>query len=1207
MSQSDYIRCRDSNGGELGLAGVTSGFPAWPKSSSSPKSDGQFTFTGLRAGTYSVEISGFDSDEVGFGSTSAQRTVGVGETEIISFDGTYLRTAGIMGQVSVEGLGLPGVTVTMTGEGEDKTDVTDSGGLYGFSKLKAGTYSIAISGYDPDEVEFQTTSKTVTIALGETANEPFIGTLLRTSGISGRVSVEGTGLPNVTVTLAGAAEATYTTKDDGQYAFAGLAEGTYVVSIMNPDETAYAFEEGGTSHTVVLGDAMSEIRNFDATHTRTASISGVLFIDEVMPDKMLTTGEPSITAALAPLVAHGLLDEAMLAGLLTNAKVIVRGPSLNDPEKEVQIQADGSFTVGELVAGSYQVELPANNEMVAAALTAAGVAFVGESTVRTIAAGETGTANSTVNFPFRITMQTIGVGAVMGSAEELSDPLAPVAGVTLALFPTAQDAEAETNELGKLPIPTMTGETGMAAFHFPREMDTSPGSDEPDNIVFVKVIDAGHDDLMVSDREVIEVQYPGVARVHGAPTSVRLLNVGVYFDFWVKSTDAVSAERGGDMGFADWHTDVFMGEVTDESMPLMKPDPEDDMEMVNATESTDDGEENMDHLGKSTFSYKVDAAMLAEGSAMFTVRATPVDEDGESVQPDGGEMWEQSDVLVYEHNGLDLPDEDAAATNDRGPIRITYTTQTLTVGVYRETDDEPGFTNYQSKVDGGDQRPSDDVADELEVEVMVRGDRNRLVTYDMWDDDDDPDTDPVEARQEFSGGLVSFGRLPAGIEFTVRFTPGSDREAVGGIDGRNVETFGQDLDDGMSMGGFGADGGAMSEVRLCPMSDSYEDDMCSTFAYQWNTGAVSGKVARRGAGVGDAAVNLDAITSNHSPDDKTKSSKAARTRGNYSFSRVQDGEYWLHTPKTADHAADSVRLAFYHDETEDDDPDDGLIGNPRIHSETLDVTALRLGIKGYVANVAHEDNQVVRGDETVEGAELELWAWDEDDEDTGKHLTKGSLLATAMTGSDGFYEFNDIEEGTYVVIAKSTDDYEVLRDLEVNGDRAKAVADVYVAVDETNNDLKLPSWDYRSSSANNQTNEVTVKPTATTSETFKFENFALLHMDGEYLGRVYEARNDAGDIAVELRRCETYTDDDNDDGTTGDIRCREETDFDAQTENTSSRGTWTFDGLREGFYAVNVAATNYRQAKWDSDGIDDDAANCTGSTGDSPHRRRRVR
>ena len=115
---------------------------------------------------------------------------------------------------------------------------------------------------------------------------------------------------------------------------------------------------------------------------------------------------------------------------------------------------------------------------------------------------------------------------------------------------------------------------------------------------------------------------------------------------------------------------------------------------------------------------------------------------------------------------------------------------------------------------------------------------------------------------------------------------------------------------------------------------------------------------------------------------------------------------------------------------------------------------------------------------------------------------------------------------------------------------------------------------------------MTLRKGTPTSETFTFQNFALLHMDGEFLGRVYEARDDAGDIAVELRRCETVT---------GDVRCREETEFDAQTENTSSRGTWTFDGLREGFYAVNVAATNYRQARWDSDGIDDDAVACDGS------------
>ena len=131
----------------------------------------------------------------------------------------------------------------------------------------------------------------------------------------------------MTVTLSGAAVATAMTANGGQYAFAGLAEGTYVVTISDWDADAYNFET--TTATIVLGDSESNITNFEGTHTRTASVSGVLFIDEVMQDKMHTAGEPSITAALAPLVAHGLLDEAMLAGLLANAKVMLRGPDLN--------------------------------------------------------------------------------------------------------------------------------------------------------------------------------------------------------------------------------------------------------------------------------------------------------------------------------------------------------------------------------------------------------------------------------------------------------------------------------------------------------------------------------------------------------------------------------------------------------------------------------------------------------------------------------------------------------------------------------------------------------------------------------------------------------------------------------------------------------------------------------------------------------------
>ena len=637
-----------------GLGGVTVVLSGMSDATTATDMNGQYAFTGLRSGTYSVEISGFDMDEVGFGATSSSATVGVGESKIISFDGTYLRTAGIMGQVSVEGVGLPNVTVTMTGEGEDETDITDAGGLYAFSKLKAGNYSVAISGFDPDEVEFTSTSMNVSVALGETANIPFMGTLLRTSGISGRVSVEGMGIPNVTVTLAGAAETTYTTMDDGQYAFAGLAEGTYVVSMMNPDETAYAFET--MSHTVALGDAESAIRNFDGTHTRTASISGMLFIDEVMQDKMHTAGEPSITAALAPLVAAGELDPVMLAGLLAKAQVKLRGPDLNT-EHDIAINADGTFTTGEvLMAGSYQVELPVTDEEVAAGLAAAGVAFVGESMVVTVEAG----GSATANFPFRITMQTVATGARMGGGGHYG---APVEGVELALYARADGTgmlgEAETDEMG------------MASFTFARADDTSPGSDDNDNIVFVKVVGTGHDDLVVSDNDVIEIAYASTARLYAADHEkevATLVNVAVSFDFWVKSNETA---RDGDEGLGGWSTAVVMvdPDAEDDPKPLMMVD--EDGDTVNATMPTDDGEDDMDDKGKSTFSYVVDPTMLP---ATFGVAAVPV-VGGKSVQPDMGEMWEQSDPLMHTHTGLDLPLGEDDDMIDLGPIRITFTTQ----------------------------------------------------------------------------------------------------------------------------------------------------------------------------------------------------------------------------------------------------------------------------------------------------------------------------------------------------------------------------------------------------------------------------------------------------------------------------------------------------------------------------------------------------
>ena len=1144
----------------MGLSGVTVRLSGMGDAQDVTDESGQYSFTGLRSGTYSVEISGFDTNEVSFSSTSGAATVGVGESKVVSFDGTYLRTAGVQGQVSVDGEGLGGVMVTLMGQGAEESKVTDAGGLYAFSQLKSGDYTVAISGYDTDDYEFQTTSKSVTVATGETANVPFEGTLLRTAGIAGRVSLDdGMGLDGVTVRLSGAAESSTETSNGGQYSFAGLAAGTYMVSISNPDANAYNFDDDELQKTVELMDDQSAIVNFSGTHARTASVSGMLFIDEVVQDKMYTAGEPSITEAIAPLVAAGELDAAVVAGLLAKAKVILRGPDINTADT-IDINPDGSFSTGAaLVAGTYQVELPVNDDDVAAGLAAAGVAFVGESKVVEVGAGGMATAN----FPFRITMQTVATGARMGAGEHLG---VPVAGVKLALYARADG----TGMLGE----ATTDEMGAASFTFARADNIGPAGN--DNIVFVRAMETGHDDLVVSGNEYVEIDYAPASRLYAANADMEvatLVNVHANFQFWVKSDKDA---RSGDMPLAGVKTVVFMGEVTDDSKPLMKPDPEDATKMVNLTDPTEgkDGE-----MGRGTVSYMVDPAMLP---AAFTVAVPP----GQS-----SEMYEASGVLTHVHTGLEHPDMNSMEMNDLGPVYLKWFTQALSVGVYRETDDEPGWTNYQSKVDGGDQRPSAAVSADMLVELMVENSRGRLTRYDYkrFDSKGARTIDVPNPMSFGKTGTAKFPNLPADMEFTVRFHAGSDRKAVVDAEsdrnGRDVDTYGGDLDDGTSIGAFGDMAGAGPEVRLCPMSPSSADD-CATFAYQWTSGSISGQVTRRNAGVGNAAVSLEAITDNHSPNENTKTSNASTTRGNYGISGVQDGEYWIRTPATADNKADSMRVAFYHDEENDDDADDGIIGNPVSHSWSPDVTALRLEIRGFVANDGQEgDNEdpdldnIVRGDEAVAGIELELLTITK--VSTNQKDTTFKVHATTETVDDGSYVFGDVVEGSaYYVRATGSGIYVAAEASAKDGFSRKVAADEYPAVEE--GEFGLPYWDYNAGAAKNT--KVTVS-NATGTVSADFVNFALLYSDGTISGRVREASGSPGNITVELIRCETYDADD------GECSTYNRSGFPTQTTETKSNGTWEFNDLLEGWYEVYVGEAGYLAANIDDNNvIDDDAS-----------------
>ena len=1213
----------------MGLGGVTVMLSGMADGQTTTDDSGQYSFTGLRAGTYSVEISSFDTNEVSFSSTSGAATVGVGESKVVSFDGTYLRTAGIQGQVSVDGEGLQGVTVTLVGEGEDRSEVTNSAGQYAFSQLKSGTYQVAITNPDPDDYEFATTSKTATIATGETANVPFEGTLLRTAGIAGRVSVEGMGLDGVTVTLAGAAEATAETANGGQYSFAGLAAGTYVLTISNPDEVAYNFAEDEMMKTVVLEDDQSAIVNFSGTHTRTASISGVLFIDEVMDDKMRNDGEPTITEALGPWLASLADDDpakAAVGGLLASAKVTLRGPDLNT-ETDIAIMPDGSFTTGEaLMAGSYQVELPANDDDVAAGLDMAGVAFVGESMVVTVEAG----GSATADFPFRITKQTLTTGARMGAGMG-DDAIRGVAvpGVKLALFARADMTGDPLDE-------QTTDDMGMATFNFDRDANTGPAGN--DNIVFVKVMETGHDALAVSGNEFVEIVYAATDRLSIADADkevATLINVAVNFDFWVKSNEDA---RDGDEGLSGWTVQYCMPMAKTDDADEVVCEGDDAAFMDLMMGEGDDAEPDTTSAeGKASYASMVtDPKMLP---VMVYVRAKPVDvaEDGKrtSAQPDLDEVWEQGDPLMHTHTGLDLPPGEDDMPADLGPIRVTYTTQAVYVGTHRELDDRTGFTNYIG-VGSGDARPTDKglAIGEIEVTLMEADDRGRLVPL-MYDDDLNEDTDEVGATATFGKtGIVSFTRIPADKKITIVVDAPPDMMIV--PDNRTateIDAFGDQLDDypdGIMVGAFGEGSGARPDVWICPLSRlDREDpnDHCSTFAYKWASGTIKGSVSGLQTGDEDVVITLTPVNSNPEyADDLGQDTKVSKAAPMFSFTDVADGQYQVTLEAVAGKwKQDIVRgIEIEHDEANKAVDYEGDVSD----GNDLAATDLRGVIKGIIANDANGDGRLSRNESTA-GVVVNLHysklvgganpATKNKRIDGGPVMDEDGSPVTAETERDGVFTFTDVAtDTTYLLKPQETPLYTAVRNGTTNilDEKSSDIVSHALASVSTSPPARIsvgdPRWNHdrgSTSFATDVTDIGTADEDTVFTNTVKDNDFVLLYKDGEAQGEVSDPsdREAHQHSTVELHLCKTTNGREEIEATssneiTSDIagvtatQCTEYVEGAAVRADVDEDGEWFAPNLREGSWEVRVALpAGYVHV--DSRGNVQDATNSNFNTG----------
>ena len=388
---------------------------------------------------------------------------------------------------------------------------------------------------------------------------------------------------------------------------------------------------------------------------------------------------------------------------------------------------------------------------------------------------------------------------------------------------------------------------GVATFHFPRAMDLGPGGTGNDHLVIAKVTDTGDADLEFSDNRDIEIQYAATNRVDNALAAARLVNVQVNFQWSVMSNETA---KDGNEPLGGWVADDEMG----------------------ATNAS----------GKATYSGQITVEDAIAG-ASYDVMLAEAQHDSVT----GKERWTQSAALKHDHNHLALPADNTSAMNNYGPIYVTWTTQSLTLGVYREADDVEGFTDYQSELAGGDHRPHADVAEDMSIELLARDSRNRLRRH-KWDVDEETGEYGKEGYASVGDdGMVTFTGIDAGVELTVRFIAGGDREQMDyGYD--EIETFGGDLDHGVTLGAFGAMGGAGPEVRMCSASDdtnadATSDEWCATFAYQWNTGTVYGTVGEESG----HEVTVDPETGHGAIGDEAETSGT----GAYSIGDLQDGVY----------------------------------------------------------------------------------------------------------------------------------------------------------------------------------------------------------------------------------------------------------------------------------------------------------------------------
>lgn len=210
-------------------------------------SDGTYSLTVPNA-TYTVVPS-----LAGYTFTSATLTVPDSNGNVTGQNFTAIpipvQTYTISGSVTLNGNGLPGVTVSL--QGTLFSTVTASDGTYSLTGVPNGPYTIipSLTGY-----AFTPATLSVSVNNANVTGQNFTATVLSYT-ISGTITLNGSGLPGVTVSLQGTSSNSVTTASDGTYSFTGVQNGLYTVT---PSLAGYTFTPANLSVSVNNGNVTGQ-------------------------------------------------------------------------------------------------------------------------------------------------------------------------------------------------------------------------------------------------------------------------------------------------------------------------------------------------------------------------------------------------------------------------------------------------------------------------------------------------------------------------------------------------------------------------------------------------------------------------------------------------------------------------------------------------------------------------------------------------------------------------------------------------------------------------------------------------------------------------------------------------------------------------------------------------------------------------------------